>query len=188
MTSDHERRAPEEEKRLLLLYIIGGVDRISDMQLLQLLFENDLMNYFDMMLTLGSLCAQGQCVRTPALEKNFYTLTAAGREALELFARILPASVREKLDALMPAWRERIRTEQEYPVSWRQTGRGEYLLEMGIAEQNMEMLHITLSLPTEEIARETGRAWTEKAGAVYRFLLDTLSGRPDAPSGQGSDK
>ncbi len=172
MPLDNQRRTPEEEKRLLLMYIIGGVDRISDMQLLQLLFENDLMNYFDMMLTLNALCAQGQCLATPALGKRFYTLTAAGREALDLFRKILPASVRDRLDALLPAWRERVRAEQDYPVSWHQTGRGEYQLEMGIAEKNMELLRITLSLPSEDLAREVGASWRKKAGSVYRMLMD----------------
>ncbi len=180
MSPENVRRPTDEEKRLMLLYIIGHAGQLSDMQLLQLLFENDLMNYFDMMLTLNDLVSQGQCVRTPVLGKTLYSLTAAGREALELFSRIIPASVREKLDTVLPYWTERFRTEQEYPASWRQTRRGEYVLDMGINEQNMALLRITLSLPSEDMARTLGEAWPGQAGNVYSTLLSPLKTRTDS--------
>ena len=174
MAQDTERRAPESEKRLILLYILNTADRISDMQLLQLLSDNGLMNYFDMMMTLSDLCAQGQCARTEALGSNMYTITPAGREAVEMFRRDIPASTRSRLDENMPSWLSEVRFSQAYPVSWRQTKRGEYTLDMGICEKDMDMLRITLSLPNEEMAKRLGTRWRENAGEIYRLLFDTL--------------
>ena len=174
MAQDTERRAPDSEKRLILLYILSAADRISDLQLLQLLTANGMMNYFDMMMTLADLCAQGQCVRTEATGRNMYAITPAGREAVELFRREIPASIRTRLDEDMPSWLEEVRSAQAYPVSWRQTKRGEYTLEMGICEKDMDVLRITLSLPGEDIARDLGSRWREKAGDVYRALFDML--------------
>ncbi len=174
MAQDTERRAPESEKRLILLYILSAADRISDMQLLQLMSDNGLMNYFDMMMTLSDLCAQGHCTRTEALGSNVYTITPAGKEAVELFRRDIPASTRSRLDENMPAWLSEVRSSQAYPVSWRQTGRGEYALSMGICEKDMDMLHVTLSLPNEEMAKRLAAHWREKAGDIYRLLFETL--------------
>ncbi len=174
MAQDTERKAPESEKRLILLYILKAADRISDMQLLQLLSDNGLMNYFDMMMTLSDLCAQGQCTRTEALGSNMYTITPAGKEAVEMFRRDIPASTRSRLDENMPAWLSEVRFSQAYPVSWRQTGRGEYALDMGICEKDMDMLRITLSLPNEEMAKRLASRWREKAGDIYRLLFEAL--------------
>ena len=172
---DQERKFPEKEKRLILLYMITGIGRISDLQLLQLLFEIDLMNYFDMMLTLQQLCAQGQCVRTPGIGSSMYSPTEAGQEAVRLFARDIPASVRDLLDEKMPLWKEKIRDQQAYPARHHQTARGEYALEMSVMEKEMEMLKVSLSLPTEEMARQFEAVWPQKAGEIYRYLFSVLA-------------
>ena len=175
MAQEMDRKAPEKERRLTLLYIIVRIGRISDMQLLQLLFENDLMNYFDMMMTLNELCAQGQCTRTPKSGGSMYTPTDAGREAVELFEKDIPASVREKLDAVLAVWKDRILSEQIYPAEHHQTRRGEYALNMSVMEKDMEMLRVSLSLPTEELAKQLEAVWPAKAGQIYGMIFSMLS-------------
>ena len=175
MALNNKRKAPDKEKRLILLYIIARIGCISDMQLLQLLFENDLMNYFDMMITLSDLCAQGQCTRTPSNGNSMYTPTDAGKEAVELFANDIPASIRMTLDENMPSWKEQVLTQQTYPTAHRQTHRGEYCLDLSVMEKDMEMLRISLSLPTEELAKQLEAAWPAKAGQIYSMLFTVLA-------------
>ncbi len=174
MVQDTERRAPESEKRLILLYILQAADSIGDLELLQLLTDNGLMNYFDMMMTLADLCAQGQCTRTEALGRNMYAITPAGREAVALFRREIPASTRARLDENMPSWLEEVRTSRACPVSWHQTGRGEYTLDMGICEKDMDVMRITLSLPGEDMAKRLASRWRDRAGDIYRMLFEML--------------
>ena len=174
MAQDTEGRAPDSEKRLILLYILSAADRISDLQLLQYLSCNDLMGYFDMMMALQALCAQGQCVRTDNPFGSDYALTDAGREAIALFGEKVPFSVRERIASGAPLWRERIRAERETPAVYRQNPRGEYELQLSIVEQDMPMLRLSLSLPTEEMAKRFRGRWAEKAAGIYADIFRAL--------------
>lgn len=174
MALEPPKRTPESKQRLLLLLALDHLGRVSDMQLLQFLFENDLMNYFDMMFTLADLCDQGLTVRSERLGQSYYELTDAGRETLDMFGNRLPASLREQMDSLTPQWRKRIQIEQEYQSDYHQTKRGEYELHLRVIEQDMEMLHLTLSLPSEEIAKTMKENWPEQAQALYANLFAAL--------------
>ena len=174
MAFDPPRRPQESRQRLLLLLIFEKLGRMSDMQLLQFLFDNDLMNYFEMMFTLNDLCDQGLLVSAQRFDQTFYQLTDAGRETLSMFENRLPVSQRELIDSLLPQWQERIQREQVFMSDYHQTKRGEYELHLRVMEQDMEMMHVTLSLPSEEIAKTMKENWPEKAQQLYAGLFESL--------------
>ncbi len=173
-----ERHPSDQEQRLVVLFLIGRFGRVSDLQLLQFLFEYDIMRYFDMMIALSELCAQGQCLRTGTDSGSFYRLTDAGRESVSLFSRKIPASVMELMEEHIPAWQERFRREQETPAEYRQTRRGEYLLTAGVTEQDMQLMRLSVSLPDEELARTFAARWPACAGRIYHMIFEILSGEP----------
>ena len=174
MAFEPSKRPPESKQRLLILLILQKLGRMSDMQLLQFLFEHDLMNYFDMMFTLADLCDQGLAIRSDRFDQSFYQLTDAGRQTLSMFENRLPVSQRELLDEHGPAWREKILREQVFMSDYHQTKRGEYELNLRVMEQDMEMMHVTLSLPSEEIAKTMKENWPEKAQQLYAGLFEAL--------------
>lgn len=174
MAFEPPKRPAESKQRLLLLLIFEKLGRLSDMQLLQFLFDNDLMNYFDMMFTLADLCDQGLAVRSERFDQTFYQLTDAGHETLAMFGNRLPASQREMIESLIPAWQTRIEREQVYMSDYRQTKRGEYELHLRVMEQDMEMMHVTLSLPSEDVAKTMKENWPEKAQQLYAGLFESL--------------
>ncbi len=169
------RRAPEPEMRLLLLYTMDKLGVCTDLQLLQFLFEYDLMNYFDLTLTLADLCDQGHAVRTPYPSHSLYRLTAAGQEALKMFYARIPLSVRQTVDDHAPLWQERIAQEQQYLSAYNQTDRGEFALELQVMEQNMEMMKISLSLPGADVAAQMRKNWPSKAAEIYQTIISLLA-------------
>ena len=174
MPQSSQRRPSAEENKLVILLVLQNFGKMSDLQLLQYLVSNDLMGYFDMMIALQALCAQGQCVRSDNPSGSDYTLTDAGREAITLFGGKVPFSVRERIASGAPLWRERIRTERETPAVYRQNPRGEYELQLSIMEQDMPMLRLSLSLPTEEMAKRFRDVWADKAAGIYAEIFRSL--------------
>ena len=91
------RRAPDSEQRLMVLYCLARLGPCTELQLLRFLFENDLLNYFDMMFALNDLCDRGQAARIRKDEGFLYQATDAGREALNLFGGRVPNSLQKLL-------------------------------------------------------------------------------------------
>ena len=169
------RRAPDDEQRLIVLYALRELSPCTELQLLQFFFENDLMNYFDMMFALNDLCDRGQAVRERKRAGNVYTLTPAGREALSLFGNRVPNSLTALLRETGGEWRERFQAEDEYEQSVRQTERGEYEATLSVVEQEMDMMRLTLSLPTRELAAQLAAAWPRRAGEIYETIIRMLT-------------
>jgi len=169
------RRAPDDEQKLMVLYSLSHLGPCTELQLLQFLFENDLLNYFDMMFALGDLCDRGQAVRMKKNAGYLYQVTDAGKEALELFGGRVPMSLKTLLAETENEWKARFRQESQSQQQIVQTDRGEYELNLKVVEQDMDMMRLSLSLPTRELADQLAKRWPDKAGKIYDTVIRILS-------------
>ncbi len=167
------RKPTDTEQKLIILEVLGSLGSLTDLQLLNILSDSGLMNYFDMMLTLNDLCAQGHCAVRTVYNGREYSLTRAGQEALTLFQNKLPSSVRRSIDDTVRASTEAVQAQQAFPTEYRQTPRGDYLLTMRVREQGTDMMSVSLSLPDENIAKQIQSRWPSLAPGMYRAFFET---------------
>ena len=169
------RRAPDDEQRLIVLCSLAHLAPCTELQLLQFLCEHDLMNYFDMMFALAELCDRGQAVRAPKRAGYQYAITDAGREALALFGSRVPRSVQDILARTAPQWRRRFQEEGQAQTRIEQTRDGEYELTLTVMEQEKDMMRLSLSLPSRELAHQLAAQWPGKASEIYETVIRLLS-------------
>ena len=169
------RHAPDSEQKFMVLYCLARLGPCTELQLLQFLVENDLLNYFEMMFALNDLCSGGQAARTKKNTGFLYEATDAGREALELFGGRVPMSLKTLISDTETEWKQRFREETQYRQQIEQTGRGDYDLTLRIVEQEMDMMRLSLTLPTRELADRLAKQWPEKAGKIYETVIRILS-------------
>ena len=175
MRLEPPRRAPDNEQKLIVLCCLNNLGPCTELQLLQFLFEYDLMNYFEMMFALNDLCDRGQAARTKKGAGYSYTVTAAGVEALALFGNRVPPSVYALLDKNGGEWKQRFRREAQNLSQITQTDRGEYELTLRVVEQDMDMMTLTVTLPTREMAQMLSDQWPGKASAIYAEIFRMLT-------------
>ena len=169
------RRAPDDEQKLIVLCCLNRLGPCTELQLLQFLFEYDLMNYFEMMFALNDLCDRGQAARTKKGAGYLYAVTAAGVEALMLFGSRVPPSVYTLLKKTGGEWKQRFRREAQNLSEITQMDRGEYELTMRVVEQDMDMMTLTVSLPTREMAQSLSDRWPRKAAQIYAEVFRMLT-------------
>ena len=169
------RRVSDDDQRLMVLYTLSVLGPCTELQLLQFLFEHDLMNYFDMMFALNDLCAGGQVMRVHQRIGFLYQLTEAGLEALALFGSRIPMSLKTLLQSVSGDWKARFRQERQYQQEVRHTPRGEYELTLTVTEQDMDMMRLTLSLPNRELCSQLTANWPKRAGEIYETVLRMLT-------------
>ncbi len=169
------RRAPEDEQRLVVLRCLSRLGPCTELQLLQFLFEHDLMNYFEMMFALNDLCDRGQASRVKKQAGWQYEITDAGLEALELFGSRVPRSLDTLLQETGEEWKRRFRREAQSRQTIRQTERGEYEISLSVVEQDMDMMNLRLTLPTRELAQQLADRFPQKAPDIYAAVIRLLS-------------
>ena len=175
MKIEPPRRAPDNEQKLIVLYCLSHFGPCTELQLLQFLFDHDVMNYFDMMIALSDLCARGQAARTKRRAGYLYQLTDAGREALALFGARVPASVQSLVRENEAGLREKFRQELCSHHEIRQTERGEYEAVLSVTEQDMDMMRLSLTLPSRDLANQLAEKWPRKAAEIYETVIRILT-------------
>ena len=175
MRIEPPRRAPDNEQKLIVLDCLRQFGPCTELQLLQFLFDHDIMNYFDMMIALSDLCARGQAVRTKKRAGYLYQPTEAGVEALRLFGNRIPGSLESLISENAPALRQRFRQELHSQQDIRQTERGEYEVTLTATEQDLDLMRLYLTLPTRELAQQLAEKWPRKAAEIYETVIRILS-------------
>ena len=175
MRLEPPRRAPDNEQKLIVLCCLNNLGPCTELQLLQFLFEYDLMNYFEMMFALNDLCDRGQAARTKKRTGYLYAITVAGVEALSLFGNRVPPSVYALVLKNGKEWKQRFRREAQNLSEITQTDRGEYELKLRVVEQDMDMMTLTVSLPTREMAQKLSDRWPGKASKIYAEVFRMLT-------------
>lgn len=175
MTLHTPRRTPDDGQRLIVLCSLYHLSPCTELQLLQFFSEHDMMNYFDMMFALNDLCARGQAVRAKKRAGYLYEVTDAGKEALSLFGSRVPRSISSLLEATAWEWRQQFQKEAQYQQHVEQTARGEYELTLSVVEQEMDMMRLTLSLPSREMANRLAARWPKKSAEIYETVIRLLT-------------
>lgn len=165
------RRPPDAELKLTTLYALKRLGPCTDLVLLQFLFGYDLMNYIEMMIALSDLCKDGQVARVAQEAAWRYEVTKAGIDTLALFENRIPLSIRELVDQNAPAYIDAIRLTRERKSAIVQTPRGEYEVTLTLEEKDMQLIKVTLSLPTKELALSMEQGWRKQAGDVYGHIV-----------------
>ena len=185
MRIEPPRRVPDDEQKLTVLASLSRLGPCTELQLLQFLFEYDFSNYFEMMFALTDLCDRGQAVRARKGPSFRYEVTDAGREALALFGKRVPKSVKDILDRDGDEWKRRFRREAQNRQRIEQTDRGEFELTLSVMEDDLDMMNLSLTLPTREMAQQMADRWQKKAPEVYAAVIRILSGDSEEDSKNG---
>lgn len=175
MRIEPPRRAPEDEQRLIVLYSLMNLGPCTDTQLLQFLSEQNLSNYFEMMFALNELCDRGQAARQKRQAGTYYMATAAGDEALRLFGGRVPQSLKNVMRTERDLWRRRFQMESTLGQTVRKTPRGDYELTLTVTEQETEMMRISLTVPSREIAYDWLSRWPSRASRIYGAVIRGLA-------------
>lgn len=167
----------ETKNKLIVLYILDRAGAIlTREQLYRTAILNSEMEYFAFEQAVSELEEDGLLVEVRRPFGECLGLTDAGREALDLFEKSVPADERKKLDAYLDENRGAFARETE--VSSRiEKGADGCVLHLLITEGARVIFSVSLAVSSEEQALELRRRWETGSEPIYNFVWDTLLDR-----------
>lgn len=165
--------ATEEEDKLVLLRALGGLGACTQEQLLRFVVETGLQSQFQFLLALGGLKEAGFVRESTRPEGVLLMLTPEGRQSMEMFAPRIRASLEQILAENCPAWRRRIRDEQQMPASWQET-EGGFVVTLRALEDGAELFSMNVTAATKAQAKRFCERWPQKAPAIYQTVMQEL--------------
>lgn len=163
------------KNKLIILYVLRELGHeLTREQLTTLSGERELMPYFELQSAVSELEEESLIAAVPRAFGQAYSLTATGRDTIDMFADRLPLSLREELDEYMEQNGGRVLRSAQYASGMEKLPSGAYQASLRAIEGDNEIISLGLLLPDAQSARLVCKQWESRAGDIYRFVFERL--------------
>jgi len=101
-------------------------------------------------------------------------ITEEGRQTLGFFENRISSSIREEIDKYFKENEYELKNEVSVLSNYYKSTTGEYEANMIIREKNINLVNLTMSVPTEELAASICDKWETANQDVYNLLVEKL--------------
>ncbi len=164
--------------RVLLCYLLSSVGApLKQEDILSILQQYDLANYFEIMDALSDLQKKG-LISVEQGASGLVNIEPLGQEVANQLDVTLPISIREKTVAAAMNLLARAKREQENRVEIKKNEKG-YSVTCHVSDGEMDLMTFTLYAPDLYQARMIKRNFHREPGIVYRVMLAAVTGSRD---------
>ena len=160
--------------KLLICYILSGIDNsLSKDDIISILKDNDLANYFEASDAFSDLISK-KLIHTDSKDSSLYTITDEGKMIAKQLDVSLPISVREKAlkAALNTLARAKIRKENTVKIEKNDFG---YFVNCNISGGNIDLMSLKLYVPDIMQANMVKENFHKDPELVYSSMLAILT-------------
>jgi predicted transcriptional regulator len=176
MNFTEDTRENAESKVLLLFFADKVRMPVSSMQLTRIMLEHRFMNYFHMQQCLHELTENHFLSLENREGTDFYSITPDGARILGLFRSLVPEGIRTRMLAGISEIRTGLMRETSVTADSLLVTEDEYQVTLRIAETDVPLFEMRLSVGSRDDARSICRNWREHANILYpRFISLLLS-------------
>ncbi len=166
------------EEKLLILYVLNTLDSgLTRIQLGDVLIRCLQMNYFDIQHYVDELVRE-DLVKDYDMEddsQNILSISAAGRQVLEVFQEKIPPFDLEILSSYIRQNKDRILKDVEVNAYYDRISDDRYDVHLTLKENKQPLIHLTLMSPSIQVAEQVCRNWQENTDRIYASMISLLS-------------
>ena len=142
------------KNKLIVLYVLRehGLELTRE-QFTTLAGERELMPFFELQAAVSELEEEGLIAAVPRVFGQAYSLTAMGRETIDMFAERLPLSLREELQDYVQQSGVKLHRSAQYSSGMEKMASGAYRVTFKAMESDNEIISLSLLMPDAQSAR-----------------------------------
>jgi len=164
-----------ERNKLTLLHILREFGtKLTDNQLLAMVNDLGLMDYFDMNSSLRDLADNDLLNREEAVNGIFYSITEMGSETLDFFKKQLPFSLRQELAAYAEQHRDDFSMQSKIFSEYMEIGDDQFRVTLRLIENMMPVFEISFFANSKEEAERYVNSWRRNAYMIYENTFKGL--------------
>lgn len=170
MTSD-----PFTLYKLIVLYMLDRVDYpLTRTQIADFVLEKDYTSYLNLQSAISQLCEGNMITEQSIRNRTQLFLTEEGRSTLSYFGNRISPQIKADVDQYLKEKSFRLKEEVMTTADYSKSSAGDYRTHLQAKENNVPLVEISLSVPTEEIASSICQKWEEKNQIIYQYLVEQL--------------
>lgn len=161
--------------KLIVLYMLTRVDfPLTKAQIGDFILGKEYTNFLTLQQAIGELIDTGLVMAQAIRNRTHLTITGEGRETLSFFQNQINDSIKTDIDDFFRENEIELRNEVSILADYYKSTSGEYEAHLVAKEKNIDLVNITISVPSEETAVTICDNWQKKNQDIYQYLISQL--------------
>lgn len=161
--------------RLIILHMLSKVSYpLSSAQIADFILNKEYTNFMTLQQVLTELTEDSFITATTMGNRTLYAITEEGRRTLAFFDNRLQDSIKTDIAEYLETHEIQIRNELSILTNYDKNASGEYVAELIARDQDNELVHISMTVPTADFAQNICQNWKEKNQEIYQYLIREL--------------
>ena len=161
--------------KLIILYMLGRVKfPLTTAQISNFILEKEYTNFLTLQQVFSELTDTGLVESKTINNRTQLTLSAEGKDTLTYFGNRISDAIKEDINQYFRENEYSLREEVSVLGDYYKSTSGEYEAHLIAKEQDINLVELTLSVPTKEIAEAVCDNWQKKNQEVYEQIIKLL--------------
>ncbi|MCQ2519179.1 MAG: DUF4364 family protein [Lachnospiraceae bacterium] len=161
--------------KLIVLYMLDRVAfPLTQAQVFEFILDKEYTNFLNLQQAISELTGANLILAKSIRNRTHLELTEDGRQTLSFFSNRISPSIKEDIDKYFKENEFELRNEVSVYSNYYKSTSGEYEASLVIKERSIELLNITLSVPTESIASSICDKWEGSSQEIYNDIVKKL--------------
>lgn len=161
--------------KLIILYMLGRVKfPLTTAQISNFILEKEYTNFLTLQQVFGELTDTGLVENKTIGNRTQLSLSKEGKETLSFFGNRISDAIKEDINQYFRENEYSLREEVSVLGDYYKSTSGEYEAHLIAKEQDVNLIELTLSVPTKEIAEAVCDNWQKKNQEVYEQIIKLL--------------
>jgi len=166
---------PLTQYKLIVLYMLNRVDfSLTKAQIFDFVLEKEYTNYFTLQQVVFELIDSGLIISKSIRNSSHLSITDEGCNTLTYFSNRIADSIKTDVNEYFKKKELELRNEVSIQSTFYKTTGYDYAAHLVAKEKTVDLVDITITVPTEAAASEICENWQKKSQEIYAYLMDQL--------------
>ncbi|MDL2237990.1 DUF4364 family protein [Christensenellaceae bacterium OttesenSCG-928-K19] len=164
------------QNKLWVLYLLKQSEmELSELQIMRICDELDVIGYFDLVECLFELTQNGHIYQKNLPQGVAYGITEKGAEIINVMRNDLRLSLRHAVDDYLKQHKTALLKESQFIGEYLKLRDNEYRVTLRVLEKNETIFEINIIVSAKAEAQAMVEKWTENAVEIYKEVILKLS-------------
>lgn len=161
--------------KLIVLYMLNKVSfPLTNAQISEFILEKEYTNFLTLQQVISELTEANMIDAHTAMNRTLLTITQEGRDTLQYFENHINEAIKEEIQTYLMQKEYSLREEISVLGNYYKSTSGEYEAHLIAKERGINLIDLTLSVPSQEMAATICDNWQKKNQDIYQYIIEQL--------------
>ena len=161
--------------KLIVLYMLEKVDfPLTNGQISEFILDKGYTTYFKLQQTLSEMVDARFMREENTHNRTLYHLTEEGASTLQFFGNKISPAIKNDIDAFLKEHKYELKNEVSARADYFPNNFGEFSVQCRVVENEVNLIDLTLIVPSEKEAQAIVNNWRQKSEEIYALLMKNL--------------